>query len=133
MSEQQSVVVRWGEVPLDMTSIVGRFGRSRFNAVYTVPGSGVAVGHWEVEDGYEDYGSSPQAEIFWIIHGQATVETDDGEFRVGPGDTVLMLPGRRARFVVEEPMKVFYVTVGAEDIEGMQDMRREAAHALPDG
>lgn len=129
MSQQERAVVHWGDAPLDMTSIVGKFERSRFNALYTAPEHGVAVGHWEVEGGYEDYGEFPQAEIFYIVEGQATVRTDEGDYDVGPGDTVLMLPGRRTRFVVEEPVRVFYVTVGAEDIEGMQEVRRRATEA----
>lgn len=127
MSKQNPVVVRWGDVPLDMTSIVGKFKRSEFNAFYTDSERDVAVGHWVVEDGYEDYGMFPQAEVFYIVEGTATVQTDDGEYVVGPGDTVLMLPGRRARFLVKEPLKVFYVTSGAQDIEKMQEVRRQAA------
>ena len=127
MSDKQPLVVRWGDVPLDMTSIVGKFRRSAFNAFYTDPGHGVAVGFWEVEHGYEDYGDHPQAEVFYIVEGTATVQTDDGDAAVGPGDVVLMLPGRPARLLVTEPMKVFYMTSGAHDIEGMQEVRRQAA------
>jgi len=127
MSKQSPVVVQWGDVPLDMTSIVGKFKRSAFNAFYTDPERGVAIGHWEVEQGYEDYGAHPQAEIFYIVEGAATIQTDDGDYAVGPGDVVLMLPGRRCRFLVEEPMKVFYVTSGAQEIKKMQEVRREAA------
>lgn len=127
MSTEVPFVVRWGDRPLDMTSIVGKFKRSAFNAIYTDPQRGVAVGHWEVEHGYEDYGDFPQAEIFYIVEGTATVQTGEGDIAVGPGDVVLMLPGRHARFVVTEPVKVFYVTSGAQDIEGMQEARRRAA------
>jgi uncharacterized cupin superfamily protein len=87
----------------------------------------VSVGHWEVEQGHEDYGDFPQAEIFYIIEGKATVQTADGDTAVGPGDVVLMLPGRHARFLVTEPVRVFYVTSGAQDIASMQEVRRKAA------
>ncbi len=127
VSKESPVVVCWGDVPLDMTSIVGKFKRSEFNAFYTDQERGVAVGHWVVEDGYEEYGTFPQAEIFYVVEGTATVQTDDGEYLVEPGDTVLMLPGRRSRFIVKEPVKVFYVTSGAPDIEKMQEVRRRAA------
>jgi uncharacterized cupin superfamily protein len=127
MTQYPPCVVHWGDVPLDMTSIIGKFKRSEFNSVYTNPRLGVSIGHWIVEDGYEDYGDHPQAEIFYIVEGQARVETDEGDFAVGPGDTVLLLPGRRARFVVGEPMRVFYASVGAADILTMQAVRREAA------
>jgi len=127
MPAKLPVVVRWGDLPLDMTSIVGKFKRSAFNAIFTDPERGVAVGHWEVEHGYEDYGDFPQAEVFYIVEGMATVQTGEGDTAVGPGDVVLMLPGRHARFLVSEPVKVFYVTSGAQDIEGMQEIRRQAA------
>jgi uncharacterized cupin superfamily protein len=110
-----------------MTSIVGKFQRSAFNAIYTDPKLGVSIGHWEVEHGYEDYGDHPQAEVFYIVEGTAIVQTDDGDTAVGPGDVVLMLPGRRARFLVTEPVRVFFMTSGAHDIEGMQEVRRRAA------
>jgi len=126
VSEEKPYVVGWAEIPLDMTSIVGKFQRSQFNAVYTDAAHGLAVGHWEVERGYEDYGSFPQAELFLIVEGQATVEAEGRTMTVGPGDMVLMLPGRQARFVVQEPVRAFYVTVGAEGIEEMQRVRREA-------
>ena len=127
MSKESPVVVRWGDVPLDMTSIVGNFKRSEFGAFYTDQERGVCVGHWVVEDGYEDYGTFPQAEIFYIVEGTGRVQTDEGEYVVGPGDTVLMLPGRRSRFVVKEPMKIFYLTSGHPDIEKAQEVRRKAA------
>jgi mannose-6-phosphate isomerase-like protein (cupin superfamily) len=127
MADKSPYVVHWGDIPLDMTSIIGKFKRSEFNSIYTNPKLGVSIGHWIVEDGYEDYGEHPQAEIFYIVEGYARVETDEGDFAVGPGDTVLFLPGRRARFVVGKPMKVFYASVGAEDILKMQTVRREAA------
>ncbi len=127
VSTQQPVVVRWGDVPLDMTSIVGKFNRSEFNAFYTDPGRGMSMGHWSVEEGYEDYGMFPQTEIFYIVEGTATVQTDDSEYTVGPGDTVFAIPGRRLRLLVKEPMKAFYVCSGAEDIVKTQEVRRQAA------
>lgn len=127
MTTSYPYAIKWGDVPLDMISIVGKFERSNFNAIYTDPRHGVAVGHWIVENGYEDYGSFPQAEIFYILEGNAQVQTDEGDLAVGPGDTVLMLPGRRARFLVTEPLKVFYMTSGAHQIEHMQEVRRAAA------
>ena len=79
-----------------------------------------------VEDGYEDYGSFPETYAFYIVEGTAFVETDEGEVTVGPGDTVLAIPGRRLRFRVVEPVKVFYVTCGARDILIEQEVRRKA-------
>ncbi|MCC7354367.1 MAG: AraC family ligand binding domain-containing protein [Anaerolineae bacterium] len=120
------IVVRWGDVPLDMTSIIGKFKRSDFNAFYTDPARGFVLGHWVVEDGYEEYGTFPETYAFYIVEGTATVETDEGNYSVGPGDTVLVLPGRRLRFVVKEPVKVLYVTSGAQNIEKAQEIRRQA-------
>ena len=59
MSLERPDIVRWGDVPMDMTSVVGRFERSDFNAFYTDRERGMAVGHWEVAEGYEDYGMFP--------------------------------------------------------------------------
>ena len=41
---------------MDMTSIVGHFERT----FYTDRERGMAVGHWEVAEGYEDYRIFPQ-------------------------------------------------------------------------
>ena len=50
MLSERPDVVRWGDVPLDMTSIVGRFTWSAFNVFYTDPERGMAVENWEVEE-----------------------------------------------------------------------------------
>lgn len=127
MSLERPDIVRWGDVPMDMTSVVGRFERSDFNAFYTDRERGMAVGHWEVAEGYEEYGMFPQTEVLYIVEGTAKVQTDDGEQTVGPGDTVFAHPGRRMRLVVAESLRVFYVTAGMEDIAEAQAVRRRAA------
>jgi uncharacterized cupin superfamily protein len=127
MPKQVPVVVKWGDISLDMTSIIGKFKRSEFNAFYTEPERGFVVGHWLIEDGYEDYGTFPETYIFYIVEGQATAQTDEGDYPVGPGDSLLVIPGRRLRFVVKEPVRVLYITSGALDIEKAQEIRRQAA------
>jgi uncharacterized cupin superfamily protein len=127
MSDQVPVIVRWNDVPLDMISIIGKFKRSEFNAFYTEPERGFVLGHWVLEDGYEDYGTFPETYAFYLIEGQATVQTDEGEYVAQPGDTVLVIPGRYLRFQVKEPVKVLYITSGAQNIEQAQAIRRQVA------
>ena len=127
MPSDRPDIVRWGDVPMDMISVVGRFKRSAFNAFYTERERGMAVGHWEVAEGDEDYGMFPQTEVLYIVEGRWKVQTDDSEQTVGPGDTVFAHPGRRMRLVVAEPLRVFYVTAGMEDIADAQAIRRRAA------
>ena len=42
MPSERPDIVRWGDVPMDMTSVVGRFERSAFNVVYTDRERGIA-------------------------------------------------------------------------------------------
>lgn len=127
MSDQHPLIVSWDDYPLDMTSIIGKFKRSAFNAFYTEPERGFVLGYWEIEDGYEDYGTYPETYAFYIVEGQATIITDDGEHKAKAGDTVLVLPGRNLRFQVKEPVKAFYITSGAQNIKKAQQVRRQAA------
>ena len=42
MPPERSDIVRWGDVPIDMISVVGRFERSAFNVFYTDRERGMA-------------------------------------------------------------------------------------------
>ena len=102
-------VVKWGSLPYDLEDQLGRFGRSEWNYFLKDRENGVLAGYWEAEQGHEDLGGDEFHEVLHVVAGTLYVrpEGEDEETVAGPGDTVVVVAGRRVRVSVREAIKGF--------------------------
>ena len=104
-------VVKWGELPYDLHDTLGRLQRSDFNYFFKDREHGLVAGYWEAEDGHEDLGEEEFHELLVVFAGNLYVQPEGAaeEIVAGPGDTVLIVAGRKARVIVREPVQAFFV------------------------
>ena len=100
-------VVKWGSLPYDLEDQLGRFERSEWNYFLKDRENGVMAGYWEAEQGHEDLG-------------------EDEETVAGPGDTVVVVAGRRVRVSVREAVKGFFVCFPVEDVDAYEEGVRKS-------
>lgn len=73
--------------------------------------TGVAINHYRLDPGEAFSGGMhahmDQEEVFYVIEGEATFETPEGETTVGPGEAVRFGPGdyQRGRNEGDEPVE----------------------------
>jgi len=115
-------VVKWGSVPYDLHDTLGRLQRSDFNYFFKDPEHGLVAGYWEAEDGHEDLGGDEFHEFLVVLDGHlyALPEGESEEIVAGPGDTVVVVAGRRMKLIVREPVKAFFVCHPMDDVEGYE-------------
>jgi uncharacterized cupin superfamily protein len=88
----------------------------------------VAVNYYELEEGDSfafGYHRHPdQEEVFYVIEGTVTFETEDGEVVVGPDEAVRFAPGEWQRGRNEGDERVVALAIGAP-VESTTEMVRE--------
>ena len=89
----------------------------------------VAVNYYELEPG-DSFGfgyhrHSDQEEVFYVLQGTATFETEDGDVRVGPDEAVRFAPGEWQRGTNDGEERVVALAVGAPKDSGDTEMVRE--------
>jgi uncharacterized cupin superfamily protein len=89
----------------------------------------VAVNHYELEPGdafgFGYHRHPDQAELFYVIGGEATFETEDGDVTVGAGEAVRFAPGEWQLGRNEGDERVVALALGAPADEAGADIRRE--------
>jgi uncharacterized cupin superfamily protein len=124
-----AVVERWDSHPLDLKDPQGRFRRSEWNYFLVDSPAGVLMGYWLAEAGHEDLGQEDFDEILHVISGRLYVTCDGQDQVAGPGDTVVVKPGRPLRIAVREPTRAFFVCYRMADPAGYEAMVRQAMAA----
>lgn len=125
-SDSWPVVARFGSPPLHLKDPQERFERSEWNYFVVDQDAGVLMGCWLAEAGAEDLGADADGftEVMQVIEGRVYV-TRNGETRTaGPGDTILVRPGRPMRLAVRERTRAFFVCYGMSDPQGYEAMVR---------
>lgn len=89
----------------------------------------LAINHYELAPG-ETFGfgyhrHSDQEEVFYVLAGTVTFETEDGEVTVGDGEVVRFAPGewQLGRNAGDEPVEA--LALGAPQDSAETDVRRE--------
>lgn len=124
-----NVIERWDSHPLDLKDSQGRFRRSEWNYFLVDQAAGVLMGYWLAEDGHEDLGADDFAEVLHVMSGRLYVTGADEEQEAGPGDTVVVKPGRPLRIAVREATCAFFVCYHMSDPVGYEAMVRQAMAA----
>ena len=121
-------VVRWGAVPYDLEDQLGRFERSEWNYFLKDRQNGVLAGYWEAEQGHEDLGKDGFHEVLHVVEGNLYVqpEGESEETVAGPGDTIVVVAGRRVRVTVRDPIKGFFVCFPMADVDGYEEDVRKS-------
>lgn len=92
----------------------------------------VAVNYYELEPddsfGFGYHRHSDQEEVFYVMTGTVTFETEDGDVRVGPDEAVRFEPGEWQLGTNEGDERVVALAVGAPKDSGETEMVR----ACPD-
>ena len=116
-------VVKWGAVPFDLEDKQERFVRSEWNYFLKDGENGVLAGYWEAEQGHEDLGEDEFHEMLHVVQGNLYVqpEGETEETIAGPGDTIVVVAGRRVRVTVREPIKGFFVCYPVGDVDGYEE------------
>jgi len=89
----------------------------------------VAVNHYELAPG-EAFGfgyhrHADQEELFYIIEGEATFETEDGDVTVGAGEAIRFAPGEWQWGRNEGDERVIALAIGAPADAGETEISRE--------
>ena len=115
-------VVKWGSVPYDLEDKLERFERSEWTYFLKDGENGVLAGYWEAEQGHEDLGEESFHEMLHVIEGKLFVQgADEAEETVaGPGDTIVVVVGRKVRVRVRESVKAFFVCFPVEDVDAYE-------------
>ncbi len=124
-----TVIEYWDSHPLDLKDPQGRFQRSEWNYFLVDQAAGVLMGYWLAEAGHEDLGEDDFAEVLHVISGRLYVTDNGEEQEAGPGDTVVVKPGRPLRLAVREPTRAFFVCYHMSDPVGYETMVRQAMAA----
>ena len=115
------VIERWDSHLLDLTDPKRRFKISRWNYFLKDPATGVVMGNWEAEQGYEDLGEgSDFDEVMHVVSGRLYVTSEGRELVANPGDTVIIQRNRPTRIEVRERVRVFFVCYPMPDIVGYE-------------
>ena len=116
-------VVKWGSVPYDLEDQLGRFARSEWNYFLKDRENGVIAGYWEAEQGHEDLGEDEFHEMLHVVAGNLYVQGEDEaeETVAGPGDTIVVVAGRKVRVSVREPIKAFFVCYPLRDADEYEE------------
>ena len=89
----------------------------------------VAVNHYELEPGdafgFGYHRHPDQEEVFYVIEGEATFETEDGDVSVGAGEAVRFAPGEWQLGRNEGDERVVALALGAPADASSADIRRE--------
>ena len=89
----------------------------------------VALNYYELAPGesfaFGYHAHEKQEEVFYVVEGTATFETDDGPLRVGAGEAVRFEPGEFQRGVNEGTDRVRALAVGAPADPGELTLLRE--------
>lgn len=101
-----------------------------FNALSAELGTeGVALNYFErgagesIGDCYHRH--HEQEEVFVVLSGTATFDTEDGEVRVETGEAIRFAPGEWQRGWNRESERLRVLALGAPREEGPTDLRRE--------
>lgn len=90
---------------------------------------GVAVNHYELEPGdafgFGYHRHPDQEELFYVIEGEATFETEEGDVTVGAGEAVRFAPGEWQLGRNEGEGRVVALALGAPAETSAADIRRE--------
>jgi ethanolamine utilization protein EutQ (cupin superfamily) len=115
------VIERWDTHSLDLTDPKRRFKVSRWNYFLKDPATGVVMGYWEAEQGYEDLGQGGDFdEVMHVVLGRLYVACEGQELVANPGDTVIIQRDRPTRIMVREPVRVFFICYPMPDIAGYE-------------
>ncbi len=89
----------------------------------------LAVNHYELEPGdafgFGYHRHPDQEEVFYVIEGEATFETEDGTVSVGAGEAVRFAPGEWQLGRNEGDESVVALALGAPADASSADIRRE--------
>jgi uncharacterized cupin superfamily protein len=89
----------------------------------------VALNYYELAPGdsfaYAYHNHEIQEELFYVIEGTATFETDAGDVAVGPGEVVRFPPGEYQRGTNRGEERVVALALGAPLDYGEMDKRRD--------
>lgn len=89
----------------------------------------VALNYYELASGdsfaYAYHNHGIQEELFYVIEGTATFETDAGDVDVGPGEVVRFPPGEYQRGTNRGEERVVALALGAPLDYGEMDKRRD--------
>lgn len=89
----------------------------------------VALNYYELEPGdsfaYAYHNHEIQEELFYVMAGTATFETDAGDVEVGPGEIVRFPPGEYQRGTNRGGDRVVALALGAPLEYGEMDKRRD--------
>jgi uncharacterized cupin superfamily protein len=90
---------------------------------------GVTINHYELAPGesfaFGYHQHEGQEEIFYVLDGTATFETEDGEVRVAQGEAVRFAPGEWQRGTNETDERVLALAIGAPAEMGETTILRE--------
>lgn len=124
-----NLVEHWDSHPLDLKDSLGRFRRSEWNYFLVDQAAGVLMGYWLAEAGHEDLGQDDFDEVLHVISGRLYVTGEGEEQAAGPGDTVVVRPGRPLRLAVRETTLAFFVCYRMADPAGYEARVRQAMAA----
>jgi uncharacterized cupin superfamily protein len=89
---------------------------------------GVAINHYELAPGesfaFGYHAHEDQEEVFYVLSGEATFETEDGDVVVGTGEAVRFGPGEYQQGTNESEGPVRALAIGAPRDGGDVDVRR---------
>jgi uncharacterized cupin superfamily protein len=91
----------------------------------------VALNYYELEPGesfaFGYHRHDGQEEIVYVIEGEATFETEDGDVEVGAGDAIYFAPGEWQQGWNRTDDRVIALALGAPQEMGETDIERECA------
>ncbi len=114
------IVERWDSHPLDLKDPLERFKRSEWNYFLVDQESGVLMGYWLAEEGAEDLGGDEFDEVMHVIEGKLYVTCEGEAYTAGPGDTIVVRPGRPTRIAARELTRAFFVCYSMSDPEAFE-------------
>ncbi|WP_254824450.1 cupin domain-containing protein [Haloglomus halophilum] len=89
----------------------------------------VTINHYELAPGesfaFGYHQHEGQEEVFYVLEGTATFETDEGEVRVAQGEAVRFAPGEWQRGTNETDERVLALAIGAPAEMGETTILRE--------
>lgn len=112
-------VVDSEKINYDLHDTLNRFKRSEFNYFAKDKEHGLVAGYWEAEDGFEDLGQDEFHEFIVVLQGRVYLQPEESteEIIANPGDTVIVVSGRKVKLIVREPVKAFFICYPMNDIE----------------
>ena len=108
-------VEKYADSELVLKDPLGRMKRSDWNYFFLDQENKCFAGYWEAEDGAEDLAGDSFHELLVVLEGKIYVEAEGKQYVAEPGDTVIVLAGRKCRVVVKEPIKSFFLCCPVDD------------------